>query len=279
MVALSRQSSILLIVAILGLRGIERLVGISSPSSAPSTEHFLSPVAVRNIARVGPLPLRPHSGGASSTEVHATAPPAFVSEPAAMTDAPSASSATHAPRHMLSLPRNEAAAIWRPVVGRWLASHVGRRPSSRPAPPLPGCPGGCGADGSCNAVLGECSCSSGSTGTACGRREHWECNAADGRYMWSRCAGACDRSRGYCYCGERGTYPGRQLVQCEPIGIEGVIRPWQVDPKNAAERFPWRAIWGRGDEPPGGAVAPLAPASKADPAASKKPPVAWCEAE
>ena len=63
--------------------------------------------------------------------------------------------------------------------------------------------------------------------------------------MWSRCAGECDTRYGYCYCGERGAYPHRPLLQCEPIGIEDLISPWRVDGRNHAERKPWSSIWGR----------------------------------
>jgi hypothetical protein len=63
--------------------------------------------------------------------------------------------------------------------------------------------------------------------------------------MWSRCAGRCDERYGYCYCGERGTYPERPLLQCEPVGIEKHISPWHVDGRNARERKEWGNIWGR----------------------------------
>ena len=63
--------------------------------------------------------------------------------------------------------------------------------------------------------------------------------------MWSRCAGACDDRYGYCYCGARGTYADRPLLQCEPIGIENHVKPWKVDGRNQRERVPWEAIWGR----------------------------------
>ena len=91
-----------------------------------------------------------------------------------------------------------------------------------------------------------CHCSSGSQGQACELPQVWECNAADGRYIWTRCAGACDTRYGHCHCGARGVYPQRPLLQCEPRGIERVIKPWKLTPVNNEEKYDWRAIWARG---------------------------------
>ena len=112
-------------------------------------------------------------------------------------------------------------------------------------PSTRGCNGGCGADGSCDALLGVCRCSTGHTGEHCEQSERWRCNADDGRYLWSRCAGECDERHGYCYCGARSVHPDRPLLQCEPIGIEKQVSPWKLDGRNAAERRPWNAIFGR----------------------------------
>ena len=75
-------------------------------------------------------------------------------------------------------------------------------------------------------------------GERCELEEKWECNPPDGRYMWTRCAGECDTRYGHCYCGRRGSFPDRPLLQCEPIGIEKVVRPWRVTRLNSLERFP-----------------------------------------
>ena len=85
----------------------------------------------------------------------------------------------------------------------------------------------------------------GRRGPRCEAEETWRCNADDGRYLWSRCAGECDTRRGYCYCGARSIHPDRPLLQCEPIGIEKLVSPWKVDPRNGGERFAWEAIYGR----------------------------------
>ena len=148
--------------------------------------------------------------------------------------------------HVRPLPLHQSSAIWQPAVGRWLTEHVGSRIEGPPSlPPMRACPGGCGTDGVCDALLGICRCVSGRAGVRCEREERWRCNADDGRYLWSRCAGECDTRRGYCFCGARGAYPDRPLLQCEPIGIEKVLMPWKLDNRNKPERFPWEAIWGR----------------------------------
>ena len=166
-------------------------------------------------------------------------PKECISEP--MTPA-SAAWRTHYTR---ALPLAEAERLWKPKVGSWLASNVGRiaLPSQQPA--LRGCHGGCGTAGICDELFGVCHCSSGHTGLRCERKERRRCNPTDGRYMWSRCAGACDERYGHCYCGTRGAYSDRPLLQCEPIGIEKHISPWKLDARNQRERFPWEAIWGR----------------------------------
>ena len=153
------------------------------------------------------------------------------------------------PLHARPLKSDEAATIWQPHIGNWLSNNVGRKMGRAAPPAVRGCPGGCGTDGTCDAMLGVCRCVSGRTGAHCERDEHYRCNADDGRYLWSRCAGECDTRHGYCYCGSRGTYPDRPLLQCEPIGIEKEVAPWKVEPRNAAERYPWAAIWGKSATP------------------------------
>ena len=180
--------------------------------------------------------------------------PSFSSRPAPATPVSMPSAACSAermrtlPLYARPLPADEVRLLWRPAVGEWLAMHVpGPLPDAAAAAPrLRGCPMGCGGEGTCNHALGICECSSGRRGAACEAEERWECNAADGRYMWSRCAGECDTRYGYCYCGRRGAFPHRPLLQCEPVGIEKVVRPWRVDGRNAGERKPWAAIWGGG---------------------------------
>ena len=161
------------------------------------------------------------------------------------------------PLHARPLPEEEARQLWQPEPGTWLSFFVAspvpaRRHSSRTMSTLRGCPGGCGGEGTCHHELGQCICSSGRRGAACEQEERWECNAPDGRYMWSRCAGECDTRYGYCYCGARGAFPERPLLQCEPIGIERVVSPWKVEGRNAAERFAWEKIWGGGGGSGGG---------------------------
>ena len=125
--------------------------------------------------------------------------------------------------HNRPVPTDEVMAIWRAEVGGWLASHVGQREHQSGVYNPHGCPHGCGAHGRCNEHTGRCQCSSGWQGERCELEEHWECNAPDGRYLWSRCAGECDRRYGYCHCGRRSLNPQRPLLQCEPIGIELLV--------------------------------------------------------
>jgi hypothetical protein len=163
------------------------------------------------------------------------------------------SSASHPysfrPLHDRHLSADEAKVLWREPIGTWLTSHVGAEVPSNRALPQRGCAESCGSHGSCNEQLGVCQCTSGWAGSACSRRQEWPCNAPDGRYLWSRCAGECDTRYGYCYCGKRGTYADRQLIQCEPRGIERALTPWKLDPRNEGERHPWEAIWGRASTP------------------------------
>ena len=148
--------------------------------------------------------------------------------------------------HTRPLHADESTAIWQPRIGSWLTRHVGMQVTSRSlVQRWVGCAGGCGDHGSCNAQLGTCQCTSGWMGDRCDIEQRWECNADDGRYLWTRCAGECDKRYGHCYCGARATYPDRPLLQCEPRGIEREIQPWKVDARNEAERHPWSSIWGR----------------------------------
>ena len=116
-----------------------------------------------------------------------------------------------------SLPRaelDEARALWRPEIGGWLASYAPRHRRTRLThTTLRGCGAGCGGEGTCDEERGVCQCTSGWRGARCEERERWSCNAADGRYLWSRCAGACDERYGYCLCGSRGAHPERPLLQ------------------------------------------------------------------
>ena len=132
--------------------------------------------------------------------------PVFSSRPAPTTPVsmPSAACSVETmrtlPLYARPLPADEVRRLWRPAIGAWLASHVpGPVPEAAAAPRLRGCPAGCGGEGTCNHALGTCECSSGRRGAACEAEERWECNAADGRYMWSRCAGECDTRYGCCY--------------------------------------------------------------------------------
>ena len=169
------------------------------------------------------------------------------------------------PPHARPLPLDEARALWRPEIGGWLASYAPQHRRARHThTTLRGCGAGCGGEGTCDEERGVCQCTSGWRGARCEERERWSCNAADGRYLWSRCAGACDERYGYCLCGSRGAHPERPLLQCEPIGIEAQVRPWQLDRRNAAERHNWTSIWSGGRGAPGwcDADAPAQPAAK-----------------
>ena len=148
---------------------------------------------------------------------------------------------TTLPHYARPLPHEEAHTLWQRNIGEWFASHAaahatrgGQLPSSVAA----GCPQSCGPMGVCHAELGACVCSSGWAGELCTEREEWACNAADGRYLWTRCAGRCDTRYGQCYCGERGTYSERPLLQCEPKGIERVVTPWKVHDRSPMTPFP-----------------------------------------
>ena len=131
--------------------------------------------------------------------------PAFSSQPTTTpVSMPSAACSVETmrtlPLYARPLPADEVRLLWRPAVGEWLATHVpGAVPDAAAAPRLRGCPVGCGGEGTCNHALGTCECSSGRRGAACEAEEQWECNAADGRYMWSRCAGECDTRCDYYY--------------------------------------------------------------------------------
>ena len=133
------------------------------------------------------------------------AAPAFSGRPTSTTpvSVPSSSCSVETirtlPLYAQPLLADEARLLWRPAVGEWLASHVpGALPGAAATPRVRSCPAGCGGEGTCNHALGTCDCSSGRRGVACEAEERWECNADDGRYLWSRCAGECDTR--YCYC-------------------------------------------------------------------------------
>lgn len=134
------------------------------------------------------------------------------------------------PFSSLPLDAVAAATTWQPQLGLWLSQHVAAsvNMSRYPAHGLLNCGHGCGNHGTCNEHLGACQCSSGFVGSHCQRRQHWQCNAADGRYLWSRCSGTCDTRYAYCHCGARARYPERPLLQCEPRGMEKVVSPWQL---------------------------------------------------
>lgn len=118
---------------------------------------------------------------------------------------------------MRPLHPDEAAFLWKPIFSR-MPTQTATLPRQLLMPL--GCRDGCGDHGICNEHLGTCQCSSGWSGPHCQLRRHWQCNAADGKYLWSRCSGHCDTRFGYCLCGPRSTYPERPLLQCEPRGIE-----------------------------------------------------------
>ncbi|KAL1512024.1 hypothetical protein AB1Y20_005299 [Prymnesium parvum] len=155
------------------------------------------------------------------------------------------------PRYLRPLDAVEARELWRDEVGGWLATHAPALVASADVTPprsrsqLRGCRAGCGGNGTCQEDVGVCHCRSGWEGEACERRKAWQCNADDGRYLWSRCAGECDTRYGYCYCGARAKFPRRPLLQCEPRGVEKVITPWKTSPINEAEKHDWHAIWGK----------------------------------
>ena len=117
------------------------------------------------------------------------------------------------PLHARPLSPDEVTAIWQEGVGGWLAANVGRHVHCKPSYRPQSCSGGCGEHGVCNEASGSCHCSSGWRGRTCELEDQWACNAPDGRYLWSRCAGECDQRYGYCFCGGRALYPDRPLLQ------------------------------------------------------------------
>ena len=222
-----------------------------TPAAAVATLFFL--FALRTAEHAAELKHRATS--VQPAEPHAAPDVTLSRLPAAPISLPAASLSAEElralPVHAKPLPEDEARLLWRPEAGTWLSFYVAspvpaRTPASQATATLRGCPGGCGGEGTCHHELGQCVCSSGRRGAACEREERFECNAPDGRYMWSRCAGACDTRYGYCYCGARGAFPERPLLQCEPVGIERVVTPWRLEGRNAAERFAWEKIWGGG---------------------------------